>query len=123
MKDSEHKMQVRVFRWAKVMEQNYSELSLLFAIPNGGLRNKIVASKMKAEGVKSGVSDIFLSVARGGFHGLYIEMKMPKGKISDNQREFINKVKKQGYKAEICYSSDDAISIIEEYVCNRQKND
>ena len=35
-------------------------LEWIHAIPNGGLRNKATASNLKAEGVKSGVLDVFL---------------------------------------------------------------
>ena len=71
----EHDEQGSLFQWAGIAVFKYPELNCMFAIPNGGLRNPVVARKLKAEGVKSGVSDIFLSVARGGYHGLYIEMK------------------------------------------------
>ena len=49
----------------------YPELKWLHAIPNGGLRDKITSGKLKAEGVKPGVSDLFLPVKRGCFSGLY----------------------------------------------------
>lgn len=45
-----------------------------FAVPNGGQRNKIVAAKLKQEGVKSGVPDIYVPVWK-----LWIEMKREKG--------------------------------------------
>src|SRR5690348_18167176 len=49
----------------------HDSLRLLYAVPNGGDRNKIVAAKMKREGVKPGVPDYCLPGARSGFHGLY----------------------------------------------------
>ena len=67
----EHDEQVSLFQWAGIAVFKFPELNCMFAIPNGGLRNPVVARKLKAEGVKSGVSDIFLSVARGGYHNLY----------------------------------------------------
>lgn len=78
------------------------ELKLLFAIPNGGERNAIVAGKMKAEGVRAGVSDILLPVARRGYHGFFIEMKKPGGRESDKQIEFGADVTEQGYLYTCC---------------------
>lgn len=64
-----------LFRWARFYVSKYSELALLYHIPNGGSRRKSEAGRFKAEGVKAGVPDLFLPAARENFHGLYIEMK------------------------------------------------
>lgn len=50
MKVSEHQEQVALFQWAAYMEKTYPALREMYAIPNGGLRNKVVAAKLKAEG-------------------------------------------------------------------------
>ena len=71
----------------------------MFAIPNGGERNKIVAANLKAEGVKSSVPDIFLPVARGPWHGLFIELKKFKGRPTPGQLDMIADLKKQGFGA------------------------
>ncbi len=55
---SEHQEQCALFHWAAHMESKHPQLGLLFAIPNGGLRNKLVARKLKMEGVKAGVLEI-----------------------------------------------------------------
>ena len=54
--DEEHRIQcecIRAFRY-KYPNMNHN----LFAVPNGGKRNKIIAGKMKAEGALAGVSDL-----------------------------------------------------------------
>jgi hypothetical protein len=56
------------------------KLRKLYSIPNGGLRDKITASNLKAEGAKSGVPDIHFPVSRHGYLSLYIEMKRIKYK-------------------------------------------
>ena len=61
---SEHEEQVALFEWAEWNKRQYPELELMFAIPNGGQRHVVVAKKLKDEGVKAGVPDIFLPVAR-----------------------------------------------------------
>jgi hypothetical protein len=77
------------------------ELSLLFAIPNGGLRNHVTANRLKATGVKKGVPDLFLPLARS-YHGLFIEMKKKGGIVSKEQKEWQKELTKQNYRAIIC---------------------
>ena len=114
---SEHKEQTALFYWASVMTHKYPELKLLHAIPNGGLRDKAVAGKLKAEGVKPGVPDVCLPVARGGFHGLYIEMKrVDEGKTSDEQGWWLAELVKQGYYTWVCHGAVEAIEVIENYL-------
>ena len=72
---TESQEQVAFIQWADMFFNGKDEF--VFAIPNGGLRNVVVAKKMKAEGVKPGVLDLFFTLARGGYHGLFIEMKRP----------------------------------------------
>lgn len=98
------------------MSKRFSELSLLYHIPNGGARSKGTAGRLKAEGVKSGVPDICLPVARGKFHGLYIEMKVGKNKPTANQVLWIDALIKQGYQAKVCYGWQDASVVIESYL-------
>jgi hypothetical protein len=113
---SEHHHQVAVINWAKLMERKWPELRWLHAIPNGGQRNVIVAKKLKAEGVRKGVSDLFLPVARRGFHGLYIEMKRLKGSPTDEQSHFIAFALEQGYHAGVYHGWEAAIQGIEHYM-------
>lgn len=114
---SEHDEQRGVITWAKLMQPRYPELYWLHAIPNGGLRNKIVAAKMKAEGMKAGVPDLFLPVSRKGYHGLYIEMKRRDGgKPTDKQKTWIHGLNEQGYLALICHGAQTAIKQILKYL-------
>ena len=103
---SEHAEQTALFCWAALPEvrAEYPVLELMFAIPNGGERNKIVAGNLKAEGVKAGVLDIFLPVPSKGWHGLFIEMKVGKNKPTAEQLDFGTKVERLGYKCVVAYS-------------------
>ena len=93
------------------------ELGLLYAIPNGGKRAIKTAIALKAQGVKSGVPDMCLPVARGGYHGLYIELKRQKGGVvSETQKSWITALAEQGYKAVVCRGADEAIGTIKEYL-------
>lgn len=108
--------QQAVFDWAAYQPA----LRWLHAIPNGGGRDKREAARLKRQGVKPGVADIFLPIARGGYHGLYIEMKRtPKqgrSSVSPDQAEFLNYATAEGYAAVICYGADEAIQTIKNYL-------
>lgn len=107
-----------VFTWAWFQEIYEPRLGLLHHIPNGGLRQKATAARMKAEGVKAGVPDLCLPVPAHGFHGLYIEMKKRdhSNGLSRLQRNWIDMLREQGYKAEVAYGADEAIDILCEYL-------
>ena len=122
---SEHDQQSFLFDWAKKMESRHPQLKMLFAIPNGGLRQKVVAAKLKREGVKAGVPDIFLAIPiqdkEYGFgtewsHGLFIEMKFGKNKLTPNQNEWMDALRKEGFKCGLCFSWIEAKDMIIKYL-------
>ena len=61
--------------WAMACRGHKIPEIMLFAVPNGGARDVITGARMKQEGQRAGVADLLLPVARGGYHGLAIEMK------------------------------------------------
>lgn len=115
-KTSESEEQQILIEWATIMARKYPEMGLLFHIPNGGARSKATAGKLKAEGVKTGVPDLFLPVAREGFHGLFIEMKIKPNKTTPNQDKWIAALKEQGYRVEVCYGWREAAKVLEGYI-------
>jgi hypothetical protein len=120
-KKTEHSEQVTVIDWCFDMLRIYPELDLIFAIPNGamlggGRVGAIRANSLKAEGMRPGVCDLFLPVARGKWHGMFIEMKTEIGKLSDNQKEFIASVEQQDYYAVVCFGADEAIEQLTFYL-------
>lgn len=116
MKQDEHKAQVEVMEASRALAPEYPELELLFAIPNGGHRHQNVANMLKAEGVKRGVPDLMLPVPRGGYAGLWIEMKAAKGKVSDPQTWWIERLRAVGYRAEVCFSGPSAVAVLVDYL-------
>lgn len=124
--DWEHNEQKALFDWAFRAIQTKPELALLFAIPNGGARHPAVAAKLKAEGVKSGVPDIFLPVARGHFFGLWIELKFQgnstasKGTVSKAQKAWLEALDAEGYATAVCYGWQAAKDIIETYLATKE---
>lgn len=114
---TESQEQQMLFNWANWQRGKYPELALMYHTPNGGHRSKSEAGRFKAEGVKSGVPDIFLPVARGGYHGLYIELKRQRGgKVSDTQRDWVKSLAEQDYLVHVCKGWEAASNVIIEYL-------
>jgi len=114
---TESEEQQALFVWAAMQRGKFPKLSLLYHIPNGGKRGKAEAGRFRAEGVKAGVPDVCLPVARGCWHGLYIEMKRQRySKTSDNQMEWVFALRRQGFRVEICKGWEAAAEIIKSYL-------
>lgn len=113
----ESQEQTWLMQWAKYASVQYPEIDLLYHCPNGGSRNAIEAARLKAQGVKRGVPDLCLPVPRGDYHGLYIELKRQKnGVLSADQKQWIESLRKQGYRVEVCKGFQSAADVIEEYL-------
>jgi len=115
----EHDEQVKLFTWARMMVEKdieYWMLEYMFAVPNGGLRDIITASRLKAEGVKRGVPDIWLPYPIYYYQGLVIEMKSEKGKISKEQQDYLDFLNKHQWHAVVCYSFEEARDEIKNYL-------
>lgn len=93
--------------------------ALIFHVPNGGHRHKLVAIKMKEQGVKAGVPDLVLPMARGGYFGLYLEFKATApndAAVSPSQHAWIRQLNEQGYLAIVCRGHFDAMEQIRAYL-------
>ena len=114
---TESQEQCVLVEWANLAALKTPELNLLYHIPNGGHRNKAVAAKLKAEGVKSGVPDFCLPVARRQYHGLYIELKRTRGgRLKQEQKLWITALTEQGYLALSCRGFDEARQALLDYL-------
>lgn len=119
---SEHAEQAALFRWAALASGVHPELRLLFAIPNGGARNKRTAWMLKAEGVRSGVPDVCLPVPKAESGALYIELKRsatpgkPRGRVSESQRDWLGALHAAGNTVAVAYGWEQARVVIERYL-------
>ena len=114
---TESEEQCMLFEWAELSQAMYPELALLFHIPNGSCKPINQAIKFKREGLKPGVPDLCLPVARQGYHALYIEMKRSEGgRLSDAQKWWLENLHAQGNKAVVCNGFEEAASVIEDYL-------
>lgn len=114
-KTTESSSQRAFFAWAALNKAACPPLADMYAIPNGGSRGdtkesaQIVGGNLKAEGVKPGVSDIFLPEPVGNLHGLYIEMKRRDGgEESKEQKDFGARMIAKGYGYAVCHGWEQA---------------
>lgn len=91
----------------------------LFHIPNGGGRSKREAALLKAQGVKSGVSDYFLAQPTMWHYGLWIELKASDGRCTDDQVEWLEKMMRKGYAACAAWGADAALEAINLYLSGK----
>lgn len=122
--DEEHQHQAALITWAGLarlpdaadVEPGAHVADYLFAIPNGGKRTPRAAGRLKAEGLKPGVWDLHLALARGGHQGLWIEMKSSTGTLEAEQKAWGARMKLAGYQAHVCRSFDAARAVLAAYL-------
>lgn len=122
---SEHDDQVALFHWADLMLLTYPELEYMYANVNGAKlgyfrkNGKVISPQgiyTKMEGRKKGIPDITLPSARGGFFGLFVEMKHGKNKPTPEQVRVMEYLTSAGYKCAVCYGFDQARDVILDYL-------
>ena len=121
MRQHEEAEQIAIMNWAEWKMAEHPDLYWLFHIPNGGHRNKATAARLKAAGVKRGVPDLCLPKPRGGYHGLYIELKADsKGRPTPDQKKWLEQLAAAGYRAVLCHGYDEAVSEILAYILEKK---
>lgn len=120
---SESIAQQRIFAWADKQWQ-WPELKMMYHIPNensgfgqytDGQKYGMISKKIR-EGMKVGIPDIHLPVARCGYHGLWIELKVGYNKPTPQQLECIDELKRLGHYAVWCKGETAAIELISRYM-------
>lgn len=87
-----------------------------YAVGNGGKRNAAEAAHMKRCGIVAGVPDICIPEPANGFHSLYVELKRKDGgRLSAAQKEWLEWLNENGFKAVVCRGSDEAKEAVKEY--------
>lgn len=113
---TEHVEAVRFIQLVRMHAAKHPDLLMLVAVPNGERRTRWQASQKKAEGIAAGYPDYALDVARGGFHGLRVELKSMTGYASREQKVWIERLRNQGYRAEVCRGAYAAWSVVCDYL-------
>jgi VRR-NUC domain len=120
----EHEEQAALFQEVGYHLNEYPELIWLHSNPNGAAlmrsnpkqRFSRQAQKLSEEGMKRGILDISLEVARGGYFGFWLEMKRKGEKLRKEQREFSAFLEEHGYFVGLAFSAEEAWKIIEAYM-------
>lgn len=110
----EHKLQVAICKWLDWTQEFY-----FFSIPNGGARHRLVAIKLKMEGAKAGVADMFWMVSNKKWNGLFVEVKIDKGIQQPNQKAFQAIALAHGYYYAIVRSIEDCEELIKRYKADK----
>ncbi len=96
----ESEIQQACVEWFRLSYPHY----IIAAIPNGGSRNVIEAANMKREGVLAGFADLIIICDH---KILFVEMKTPKGRQQETQKEFQRKVEALGFHYVVCRSFEE----------------
>ena len=88
----------------------------MYHVPNEGKRSRATGARMKQAGLRSGVPDVCLPTAHGGYIGLYIEMKVKPNKPTENQKAWLRALREAGHCVAVCYDWKAARNLIEEYI-------
>ena len=110
---TEHEEQRELVRWFR---QTWPGVRI-FAIPNGGQRSMATAARLKAEGVSSGVPDLFVPA-----WGLWVEMKRSKGgSVSAEQKDWIAYLESVEFCCIVGKGAEDAKAKISAFFNQRKK--
>lgn len=99
---------------------NYLSLkypNILYTASVGGMRTHIgVARKMKRAGYRKGVPDLMIFEPSKDFVGLAIELKTEDGRLSPEQKYWLEALTARKWKAVMCRGFDEAIKTIDDYL-------
>lgn len=108
---TEERLQALIVKWWDAnCERLGGEPPDLVHIPNG-LLTESARRRCLALGVRPGFPDLFLTVPRGKYHGMFLELKRPgrdlKGGLSSDQFRMLRRLKKLGYA---CFAVNDFVA-------------
>lgn len=88
----------------------------VYHTPNEGKRNPWTGRRLAAAGLRAGVPDLCFTTARGGYFGLYIEMKWGNNKPTAAQKRWARDLRAEGYAVEFAYSFEQGRAILDKYL-------
>lgn len=89
---------------------------LLLCATVGGARMSInQAKKIKRQGYRKGIPDLIIYEPRGGYYGLFIEIKKKGGRPSPHQKKWVDDLQSRGYRAAVCKGLDQCIDEFNHY--------
>lgn len=105
--------QIKLFAWIKSRKDLEP---FCFSIPNERRVSPQHGFMLKKMGLKAGVSDIFCAIAKGHYHGMFLELKAGYNKPNELQIKFMDDMTHQGYYATWCKGYEKARELMEYYL-------
>lgn len=106
-----------IISWCNWNKNKHPELDLVIHIANEGKRSSRYGAELKRMGLRAGFPDLAILVPNKEYSGLFIELKADKTKkISKEQKEWLEKLNRYGYKAVRCNGADESIEVIKNYL-------
>jgi VRR-NUC domain len=123
-KDEEHLHQSSLIEWADAtrLPDWYRSADVefigdvLLAVPMGHIRSLSAGARIRAEGGRAGVPDLFLMISTEEGAALAIEMKSPSGRMAPEQERWRRRLSQQGYAHAICRSVDEGMFAIKRHL-------
>lgn len=112
---SEEALQSACITWFAEHYPALWQAKRLWAIPNAAKRGKALAAAMKRTGMVAGVSDLMLSVPRGPWAGMFIELKVGNNSLSAHQEAFIKEHERE-YYCVVCWTQESFIEEVKKYL-------
>lgn len=110
----EDDLQETIVRWFDIAYPSLKKC--LVCVPNGGKRNAIEAARLKRMGVRAGFPDLIFIKPNKTYPYMGIELKTPKGRQSDFQKQYETYFSQLGAKYVVVRSVDEFIEVIQEYL-------
>jgi hypothetical protein len=125
-KPLESKIQEQVFEWSnyyyvagvegKLRDYMFANMNGTQVAGNSAQRARYI-NALKKRGLTPGVSDITVALPRGKYHGMYLELKRDNScDTTEDQDDFLARMRKVGYYAEVAHSFNQAIEMIAGYI-------
>jgi hypothetical protein len=112
---SEYQVHVAIMDWIRLNQTRLPGLKLAFHCPNGEVRNKAAAKRLKRMGVLPGIPDLMIPVGNGRFRGLALEVKSKTGRLTVAQSEVIAKLRLRDWFVEVVRTPEEGIAVIGRY--------
>jgi hypothetical protein len=115
---SEATEQEALFHYLAIIAPRVPAVAWAFHCPNGEKRDKAVAARLQAMGVKAGVPDVLLPVrsADGRYVGLAIELKHGQNVATREQEAWLTELERQGWMTLVCYDWTQAARYLLRYL-------
>jgi len=100
-----------------IKQSIYPDVIIQSSYLQGNVNNVGLSIKANTMGYTAGFPDLFLLCPKGGFHGLFMELKNgSKGRVSDNQRAIMDELIKQGYAGGVVRTFEAAKLMVTNYM-------